>query len=52
VVERKIIKKTVTSLANASNDEIPGKKLTANFPEELPLCCAVLISAATYTCLH
>jgi len=41
--------------ASALNDKTPGKKikvLKATFPEELPLCCAVLISAAIYTRLH
>jgi len=45
----------VTSLASASNDETPGKKvegLKATFPVELPLYCAVLTSAAIYTRLH
>jgi len=44
-----------SSLASAFNDETPGKKtegLKATFPEELPLCCAVLVSAAIYTRVH
>jgi len=45
----------VTSLASGLNDETPGENIEgmkAAFPEVLPLCCAVLISAAIHTRLH
>jgi len=55
VVDIKIFQKNVISLATAFSNETPWQNiegLKATFPVKLPLCCAVLISAAIYTRLH